>query len=135
MSLLTVETSSNHRTESVWLIIIAILVAAVFISYSSRLSNLDKMIKMLNEKVNNLESAIAKLKKQLERPSRDQNHIKFNQNMIISGPYSEDNIDNPDNLIENKPKISKLFDPRVRIHERHQQEKEKKESEKKDDKK
>ena len=131
MSLLTVETSSNHRTESVWLIIIAILVAAVFISYSSRLSNLDKMIKMLNEKVNNLESVIAKLKKQIERPSREQNPIKFNQNMIISGPYSEDNIDNPDNLIEHKPKISKLFDPRVRIHERHQQSK--KEPDKKDD--
>ena len=125
MSLLTVDGSSASRTESIWLIIIIVLVAAVLFSYSSRVSNLDKMIDMLNQKVMNLEATIAEIKRKAERASREHNHITFNDKMIVSGPFNEDNIDNPDNLIEDKPKISKMFDPRVKIHERHEQEKEK----------
>ena len=121
INLLTVDgASGSSRAESIWLIIIAILVAVIFLSYSSRLNNLDKMIKMLNEKVMNLESTISKLSSQINRPSRDQNPIKMNQNMIVSGPFNEDNTDHPDNLIDTKPKIAKMFDPRIKIHERHE---------------
>jgi hypothetical protein len=42
--------------------------------------------------------------------------------MLVSGPYNEDTIDDLDNLIDTKPKISKLFDPRIKIHERHERE-------------
>ena len=114
LSLLEVKEANASKPageyESIWLIIIAILLIVVLFSYSSRLNNLDKMIQMLNEKINNLEDSIHKLK---NKP-RDHIPIFNNKNILVSGPFNEDNIEDPEELIDTSPKISKLFDPRVK---------------------
>ena len=114
LSLLAVEEANAPKPageyESIWLIIIAIILIVVLFSYSSRLNNLDKMIQMLNEKINNLEDSIHKLK---IKP-RDHIPIFNNKNIVVSGPFNEDNIEESDELINTTPKISKLFDPRIK---------------------
>ena len=114
LSLLAVEEANAPKPageyESIWLIIIAIILIVVLFSYSSRLNNLDKMIDMLNEKITNLEDSIQKLK---IKP-RDHIPIFNNKNIMVSGPFNEDNIEESDELINTTPKISKLFDPRIK---------------------
>ena len=114
LSLLAVEEANAPKPageyESIWLIIIAIILIVVLFSYSSRLNNLDKMIDMLNEKITNLEDSIQKLK---IKP-RDHIPIFNNKNIVVSGPFNEDNIEESDELINTTPKISKLFDPRIK---------------------
>ena len=126
LSLLAVEEANAPKPageyESIWLIIIAIILIVVLFSYSSRLNNLDKMIQMLNEKINNLEDAIQKLK---IKP-RDHIPIFGNKSIMVSGPFNEDNIEDPEELINTTPKISKLFDPRIK-HNDNKKENDKKE--------
>jgi hypothetical protein len=33
---------------------------------------------------------------------------------LVNGPFTEDNIEDPENLIDHTPKISKLLDPRIK---------------------
>jgi hypothetical protein len=126
LSLLAVEEANAPKPageyESIWLIIIAIILIVVLFSYSSRLNNLDKMIQMLNEKINNLEDAIQKLKIK----HRDHIPIFGNKNIMVPGPFNEDNIEVPEELIDTTPKISKLFDPRIK-HKDNKKENDKKE--------
>ena len=104
--------AGNH--ESIGLIIIAILVAIILFTLSSRLNNLDKMIKMLNEKVINLEKVVTKLQTLMNKPKEHNNSISINKNLLVNGPFTEDNIEDPENLIDHTPKISKLLDPRIK---------------------
>lgn len=115
LSLLAAGEAVGSETESIWLIIIVILIAAIFIGFASRLSNLDKMIKMLNEKVNNLEKMVTKLKKDVEKKAaKDKANILLNKNVITDGPFTEDTVRDPEELIDTTPKISRLLDPRIK---------------------
>ena len=72
---------------------------------------------MLNEKINNLEGLASKLQTAIKNKSsmRDTNSRGiFNDNVIVNGPFNEENVDNPDELIDTTPKISSLFDPRIK---------------------
>ena len=116
--LLSADTAKSSGSGSdLWLIFIAILLAAVLFSYSSRINNLDKMIKMLNEKINNLEDLASKLQNTIKNKSsiRDTNSRGIlNDSVIVNGPFNEENVENPDELIDTTPKISSLFDPRIK---------------------
>ena len=116
--LLSADTAKPSGSGSdLWLIFIAILLAAVLFSYSSRINNLDKMIKMLNEKINNLEGLASKLQTAIKNKSsmRDANSKGIlNDTVIVNGPFNEENVENPEELIDNTPKISSLFDPRIK---------------------
>jgi hypothetical protein len=116
--LLSADTAKPSGSGSdLWLIFIAILLAAVLFSYSSRINNLDKMIKMLNEKINNLEGLASKLQTAIKNKSsmRDINSRGIlDDNVIVNGPFNEENVENPEELIDNTPKISSLFDPRIK---------------------
>ena len=123
LSLLAAGETSAGNNESIWLIIIAILIGAVLLSLSSRLNNLDKMIKMLNDKIINLENEVINLKNHYKNKRNNES-----KNIMVSGPFNEDNID-PEELINNTPKISKLFDPRIKHKDSKDKDKEKNKSE------
>jgi DNA-binding protein H-NS len=128
LSLLAAGETLAVNNESIWLIIIAILIGAVLLSLSSRLNNLDKMIKMLNDKIINLENEVINLKKQYKNKRNNESKPIINENVMISGPFNEDNV-NPEELINNTPKISKLFDPRIKYKDSKDKNKEKNKSE------
>ena len=128
LSLLAAGETLAVNNESIWLIIIAILIGAVLLSLSSRLNNLDKMIKMLNDKIINLENEVINLKKQYKNKRNNESKPILNKNVMVSGPFNEDNV-NPEELINNTPKISKLFDPRIKHKDSKDKDKEKNKSE------
>ena len=114
---------SASKGGSIGLIIIAILIAIILFTLSSRLNNFDKMINMLNEKVINLQNLVIKLQNEMKKQPKEQNSFTINKNLLVSGPYNEDTVEDPENLIDDKPKISKMFDPRIKPKDIHKEEK------------
>ena len=105
--------STNQNTDSVWILIL-ILVIAILFNYSYRLGNIDQYIKTIIEKLSNLESSIENIKKkEVEDKEKKVDPIIIKKELIAPTYLNKENTI-PDKVIE-KPKISKMMDPREQI--------------------
>jgi hypothetical protein len=110
--LLTIK-STNQSVDSVWILIL-ILVIGILFNYSYRLGNIDQYIKTIIEKLSNLESNIENIKKkEVEDKEKKVDPIIIKKELIAPTYLNKENTI-PDKVIE-KPKISKMMDPREQI--------------------
>ena len=105
--------STNQNADSVWILIL-ILVIGILFNYSYRLGNIDQYIKTIIEKLSNLESNIENIKKkEVEDKEKKVDPIIIKKELIAPTYLNKENTI-PDKVIE-KPKISKMMDPREQI--------------------
>jgi hypothetical protein len=111
--LLTIKSTNQSSVDSVWILIL-ILVIGILFNYSYRLGNIDQYIKTIIEKLSNLESNIENIKKkEVEDKEKKVDPIIIKKELIAPTYLNKENTI-PDKVIE-KPKISKMMDPREQI--------------------
>ena len=111
--LLTIKSTNQSSADSVWILIL-ILVIGILFNYSYRLGNIDQYIKTIIEKLSNLESNIEDIKKkEVEDKEKKVDPIIIKKELIAPTYLNKENTI-PDKVIE-KPKISKIMDPREQI--------------------
>ena len=111
--LLTIKSTNQSSADSVWILIL-ILVIGILFNYSYRLGNIDQYIKSINEKLSSLESNIEDIrKKEVEDKEKKVDPIIIKKELIAPTYLNKENTI-PDKVIE-KPKISKMMDPREQI--------------------
>jgi hypothetical protein len=111
--LLTIKSTNQSSADSVWILIL-ILVIGILFNYSYRLGNIDQYIKTIIEKLSNLESNIENIKKkEVEDKEKKVDPIIIKKELIAPTYLNKENTI-PDKVIE-KPKISKMMDPREQI--------------------
>lgn len=111
--LLTIKSTNQSSADSVWILIL-ILVIGILFNYSYRLGNIDQYIKTIIEKLSSLESNIEDIrKKEVEDKEKKVDPIIIKKELIAPTYLNKENTI-PDKVIE-KPKISKMMDPREQI--------------------
>ena len=111
--LLTIKSTNQSSADSVWILIL-ILVIGILFNYSYRLGNIDQYIKTIIEKLSSLESNIEDIKKkEVDDKEKKVDPIIIKKELIAPTYLNKENTI-PDKVIE-KPKISKMMDPREQI--------------------
>lgn len=111
--LLTIKSTNQSSVDSAWILIV-ILVIGILFNYSYRLGNIDQYIKTIIEKLSSLESYIEDIrKKEVEDKEKKVDPIIIKKELIAPTYLNKENTI-PDKVIE-KPKISKIMDPREQI--------------------
>lgn len=111
--LLTIKSTNQSSVDSAWILIV-ILVIGILFNYSYRLGNIDQYIKTIIEKLSSLESYIEDIKKkEVEDKEKKVDPIIIKKELIAPTYLNKENTI-PDKVIE-KPKISKMMDPREQI--------------------